>query len=75
MATSLAWDAAGATANLVAVGLLGVPVLRTLRRFSHRLDPVVELGAVGQRRARGHARTHRSHVTRSWPVGMLRSRP
>ena len=43
VATSLAWDAAGATANLVAVGLLGVPVLRTLRRFSHRLDPVVEL--------------------------------
>lgn len=41
--TSLAWDAAGATANLVAVALLGRPVLRSLRRFSHRLDPVVVL--------------------------------
>lgn len=43
VATSLAWDAAGATANLVVVALLGVPVLRTLRRFAHRLDPVVVL--------------------------------
>ncbi len=43
VATSLAWDAAGATANLVVVALLGVPVLRSLRRFAHRLDPVVEL--------------------------------
>lgn len=43
VATSLAWDAAGATANLVAVALLGVPVMRTLRRFSPRLDPVVVL--------------------------------
>jgi energy-coupling factor transport system substrate-specific component len=43
VATSLAWDAAGATANLVVVALLGVPVLRTLRRFSPRLDPVVLL--------------------------------
>ncbi len=41
--TSLAWDAAGATANLVAVLVLGIPLLRTLRRFAHRLDPVVEL--------------------------------
>jgi len=41
--TSLAWDAAGATANLVAVAVLGGPVLATLRRFAHRLDPVVEL--------------------------------
>lgn len=43
VATSLAWDAAGATANLVAIALLGRPVLRSLRRFAHRLDPVVEL--------------------------------
>lgn len=43
VATSLAWDAAGATANLIAVALLGRPVLRSLRRFSHRLDPVVVL--------------------------------
>lgn len=41
VATSLAWDAAGATANVVAVAVLGRPVLRSLRRFSHRLDPVV----------------------------------
>lgn len=41
--TSLAWDAAGATANVVAVALLGRPVLRTLRRFAHRLDPVTVL--------------------------------
>lgn len=43
VATSLAWDAAGATANAVAIALLGRPVLRTLRRFAHRLDPVIEL--------------------------------
>lgn len=43
VATSLAWDAAGATANAAALALLGRPVLRTLRRFAHRLDPVVEL--------------------------------
>jgi len=43
VATSLAWDAAGATANLVAVALLGRPVLHSLRRFAHRLDPVVVL--------------------------------
>ncbi|HXH58193.1 ECF transporter S component [Iamia sp.] len=43
VATSLAWDAAGATANVVAVAVLGRPVLRSLRRFSHRLDPVVVL--------------------------------
>lgn len=43
--TSLGWDAAGAIANAVGVAVLGVPVLRTLRRFAHRLDPVVELEA------------------------------
>lgn len=43
VATSLAWDAAGATANAVATAVLGRPVMRSLRRFSHRLDPVVEL--------------------------------
>lgn len=43
VATSLAWDAAGAFANVVAVALLGRPVLRSLRRFAHRLDPVIEL--------------------------------
>ncbi len=43
VATSLAWDAAGATANAIAIALLARPVLRTLRRFAHRLDPVTEL--------------------------------
>lgn len=43
VATSLAWDAAGATANVVAVVVLGRPVLRSLRRFAHRLDPVAVL--------------------------------
>lgn len=42
VATSLAWDAAGATANAVATAMLGRPILRTLRRFVHRLDPIVE---------------------------------
>lgn len=45
VSTSLVWDAAGATANLVAVVVLGRPVLRSLRRFAVRLDPVVELDA------------------------------
>ncbi len=49
--TSLAWDAAGATANLIAVALLGRPVLRSLRRFAHRLDPVVELEPSSRPRA------------------------
>ncbi|MBI2708310.1 MAG: ECF transporter S component [Actinobacteria bacterium] len=43
VATSLAWDAAGAFANAVAVAVLGPPVLATLRRFADRLDPVVEI--------------------------------
>ena len=45
VATSSAWDAAGAFANAVAVIVLGRPVLATLRRFAARLDPVVELDA------------------------------
>ena len=44
--TSFAWDAAGAVANAVLVALTGRAVLRTLRRFSVRLDPVVEVGEV-----------------------------
>ncbi|MBV9952457.1 MAG: ECF transporter S component [Acidimicrobiia bacterium] len=43
VATSLAWDAAAASTNALVVLLVGRPVLRTLRRFAHRLDPVVEL--------------------------------
>lgn len=41
VATSLAWDAAGALANALIILVVGVAVLRTLRRFAHRLDPVV----------------------------------
>jgi len=41
-ATSLAWDAAGALANATLVIVTGRPVLRSLRRFAHRLAPVVE---------------------------------
>jgi energy-coupling factor transport system substrate-specific component len=42
VATSFAWDAAGALANVVLVLMTGVPLLRALRRNAHRLDPVVE---------------------------------
>jgi energy-coupling factor transport system substrate-specific component len=43
VATSLAWDAASALTNAVLILLTGVVLMRTLRRFAHRLDPVVEL--------------------------------
>ena len=41
VATSLGWDAAGALANAVLILVTGVALLRTLRRFAHRLEPVV----------------------------------
>ena len=41
--TSLAWDAAGALTNAMLIILTARPLLRTLRRFAHHLDPVVEL--------------------------------
>ncbi len=40
--TSLAWDAAGALANAVLILVLGAPILASMRRFAHRLDPVAE---------------------------------
>lgn len=43
VATSFAWDAAGAVANAVIIAVVGWPILRSLRRFASRLDPVVEL--------------------------------
>ncbi|MCZ7535115.1 MAG: ECF transporter S component [Acidimicrobiia bacterium] len=43
VATSLAWDAAGALANALLIALTGRPVMRSLRRFAHRLAPVVEM--------------------------------
>jgi energy-coupling factor transport system substrate-specific component len=42
-ATSLAWDAASALTNAVLILLTGAALMRTLRRFAHRLDPVIEL--------------------------------
>ncbi len=39
VATSFAWDAAGALANAVILVLLGGPLLATLRRSAHRLAP------------------------------------
>ncbi len=41
--TSLAWDAAGALANALIILVIGVAVMQTLRRFAHRLEPVVVL--------------------------------
>ncbi len=43
VATSFGWDAAGALANAAIILLIGGAVLRSLRRFAHRLDPIVEL--------------------------------
>jgi energy-coupling factor transport system substrate-specific component len=43
VATSLGWDAAGALTNAALIALTGRALLRTLRRFASRLDPVVDL--------------------------------
>ncbi|HEX2038828.1 MAG TPA: ECF transporter S component [Acidimicrobiales bacterium] len=43
VATSLAWDAAGAFVNAVLVAVTGRAVLRGMRRVAHRLEPVVDL--------------------------------
>lgn len=43
VATSFGWDAAGALCNALLLVLTGVALLRSLRRFAHRLAPVVEL--------------------------------
>jgi energy-coupling factor transport system substrate-specific component len=45
VATSLPWDAASALTNGVLILLTGTVLLRSFRRFAHRLDPVVELDA------------------------------
>ncbi len=42
MATSLGWDAAAAVTNAVLILVVGVVLMRSLRRFAHRLDPAVE---------------------------------
>ena len=41
--TSFPWDAAGALANGVLIALTGTALLASMRRFSSRLEPVVEL--------------------------------
>jgi energy-coupling factor transport system substrate-specific component len=47
VASSFAWDAAGAAANAILIVLTGRAVLRSLRRFAGRLDPIVELEPLG----------------------------
>jgi energy-coupling factor transport system substrate-specific component len=42
VATSLGWDAAAAVTNAVLVLVTGAVLLRTFRRFAHRLEPAVE---------------------------------
>jgi len=44
VATSLAWDAAGALANAVIILIVGRALMSTLRRYAHRLEPVTVLG-------------------------------
>lgn len=46
VATSFAWDAAGAVTNAVLVVLTGTVLLRAMRRFASRLRPVVDLQEV-----------------------------
>ena len=43
VATSLAWDAAGALANAVIILIVGRALMATLRRYSNRLEPVTVL--------------------------------
>jgi energy-coupling factor transport system substrate-specific component len=43
VATSLAWDAAGALANAVIIVIVGKPLMATLRRYSSRLEPITVL--------------------------------
>ena len=41
VATSLGWDAAAAITNAALILITGAALLRTLRRFAHRLEPAV----------------------------------
>jgi energy-coupling factor transport system substrate-specific component len=47
VATSLAWDAAGALANAVIILIVGRSLMATLRRYAHRLEPVTVLEPAG----------------------------
>jgi energy-coupling factor transport system substrate-specific component len=42
VATSLGWDAAAAVTNALLILVTGLVLMRTLRRFAHRLEPAVE---------------------------------
>lgn len=46
VATSLAWDAAGALANVVIILIVGRALMATLRRYANRLEPVTVLEPV-----------------------------
>ena len=48
VATSFAWDAAGALTNAVLIALVGRAILDALRRLAHRLAPVVILEPPGR---------------------------
>ncbi len=41
VATSLGWDAAAAITNALLILVTGYALMRTLRRFAHRLEPAV----------------------------------
>ena len=43
VATSLAWDAAGALANAAIILIVGRALMATLRRHAHRLEPITVL--------------------------------
>ncbi|MBM3674489.1 MAG: ECF transporter S component [Actinobacteria bacterium] len=55
VAQSFAWDAGVAIGNAVLILLTGAVILRTLRRFAHRLEPVVELDPLPEAPSRSHA--------------------
>jgi energy-coupling factor transport system substrate-specific component len=44
--TSFAWDAAGGLTNAALILVTGTTLMRTLRRFAHRLEPTVELADI-----------------------------
>ena len=49
VATSLGWDAAAAITNAALILLTGLALMRTLRRFAHRLEPAVEFEPLPER--------------------------
>jgi energy-coupling factor transport system substrate-specific component len=49
VATSLPWDAAAALTNAIIILVTGIALMRTLRRFAHRLDPAVIFEPAGSR--------------------------